>query len=166
MLALFLYTVCIFGCGNAANAACPRPVRPCSPVCHFRCCHEAPQLSATSQPMLPQPRGQNDVILSCPFWSFSVPGLNHTETGSTINHTQTGSTTLEQAPTTCRQVYAQYKPESKPTINLALVVGVVLAGMGVVLGLPHLMYTKSGKGSKSWAQQLEESRKVRGGHTL
>lgn len=41
---------------------------------------------------------------------------------------------------------------------------VLLAGMGVVMGLPYLLFKKKDAVGKSWAQQLEDSRKRRVGH--
>lgn len=66
----------------------------------------------------------------------------------------------------CRDVHATYgsQGDPNPTINLGLIFFVVVAGMGVVLGIPYMLYGKQGGQAKSWAQQLEDSRKVRVGH--
>ena len=66
----------------------------------------------------------------------------------------------------CREVHTRYNAlgDPNPTVNLALVFFVILAGMGVVLGIPYLMYGRKAGQVKSWTQQLEDSRKVRVGH--
>ena len=51
-------------------------------------------------------------------------------------------------------------------MNFTLVIVMIMAGMGVVLGLPYLMFKKKEGQNKSWAQTLEDGRKRRAGHVL
>ena len=66
----------------------------------------------------------------------------------------------------CREVHTTYNSQGNPdpTINLGLIFLVIASGMGVVLGIPYMLYGKNSGQAKSWAQQLEDSRKVRVGH--
>lgn len=63
-----------------------------------------------------------------------------------------------------RDAYSGALVRQPPAINFFMVMTVLLAGMGVVMGLPYLLFKKKDAAGKSWAQQLEDSRKRRGGH--
>lgn len=67
----------------------------------------------------------------------------------------------------CRAVFAQAQQEAQPqpTVNFPMVLVMIVAGVGVVMGVPYVLFGKSGK-TRSWAEQLEDSRKQRVGHVL
>jgi hypothetical protein len=54
--------------------------------------------------------------------------------------------------------------DADPTISLALMFMVIIAGMVVVLGAQYLLQSKRKGQGTSWVRQLEDSRKHRVGH--
>ena len=64
----------------------------------------------------------------------------------------------------CAVTQTHDRAQQPATINFFMVMSVLVAGMGVVMGLPYLLFKKKDAPGTSWAQQLEDSRKKRVGH--
>lgn len=63
------------------------------------------------------------------------------------------------------QVFKKYSKKAEPKVNTTMVAFVVLAGIGIVLGIPYMVYFKKGPKSKAYAL-LQNSRKQMSGHKL
>eukprot|EP00192_Tetraselmis_astigmatica_P013680 CAMPEP_0117677416 /NCGR_PEP_ID=MMETSP0804-20121206/16733_1 /TAXON_ID=1074897 /ORGANISM="Tetraselmis astigmatica, Strain CCMP880" /LENGTH=333 /DNA_ID=CAMNT_0005486697 /DNA_START=142 /DNA_END=1143 /DNA_ORIENTATION=- len=61
------------------------------------------------------------------------------------------------------QIFSKYQKKSEPKINTVFVAFIVLSGIGIVLGIPYMMYFKKNPKSKAYSL-LNNGRKQLAGH--